>query len=85
MKFEIDQLSKKLQSCKQENETLKSDLHVSDGHCCNWWLCSGSVFLSVSSNFLYQSQRLMFVSRLILIAAASSLICGCLLEFDGAF
>ncbi|XP_041533082.1 kinesin-like protein KIF15 isoform X1 [Microtus oregoni] len=27
MKFEIDQLSKKLQSCKQENETLKSDLH----------------------------------------------------------
>ncbi|OBS80430.1 hypothetical protein A6R68_21375, partial [Neotoma lepida] len=28
MKFETDQLSKKLQSCKQENETLKSDLHV---------------------------------------------------------
>ncbi|ERE74724.1 kinesin-like protein KIF15 [Cricetulus griseus] len=27
MKFEIDQLSKQLQSCKQENETLKSDLH----------------------------------------------------------
>lgn len=43
MKFEIDQLSKKLQSCKQENETLKSDLHVSDGHCCDWWLYSESV------------------------------------------
>ncbi|EGW11278.1 Kinesin-like protein KIF15, partial [Cricetulus griseus] len=28
MKFEIDQLSKQLQSCKQENETLKSDLHM---------------------------------------------------------
>lgn len=41
--------------------------------------------LSVSSNFLYQSQCLMFVSCLLLIAAASSLIYGCLLEFDGAF
>nr|XP_002713252.3 kinesin-like protein KIF15 isoform X2 [Oryctolagus cuniculus] len=27
MKFEIDQLSKNLQNCKKENETLKSDLH----------------------------------------------------------
>lgn len=27
MKFEVDQLSKNLQNCKQENETLKSDLH----------------------------------------------------------
>lgn len=29
MKFEIDQLSKNLQNCKKENETLKSDLNVS--------------------------------------------------------
>lgn len=29
MKFEIDQLSKNLQNCKNENETLKSDLNVS--------------------------------------------------------
>lgn len=43
MKFEIDQLSKKLQNCKQENETLKSDLHVSDEHCYNWWMYPGSV------------------------------------------
>ncbi|KAM8758534.1 kinesin-like protein KIF15 isoform 2-T2 [Rhynchonycteris naso] len=27
MKFEIDQLSKNLQNCKKENQTLKSDLH----------------------------------------------------------
>ncbi|XP_008565500.1 PREDICTED: kinesin-like protein KIF15 isoform X2 [Galeopterus variegatus] len=27
MKFEIDQLSKKLQNCKKENETLKSDMN----------------------------------------------------------
>jgi kinesin family protein 15 len=36
MKFEIDQLSKSLQNCKQENETLKSDLNVSERDLDNW-------------------------------------------------